>query len=442
MTSAAESRILVHTGAETPMGRLMREYWIPACLSSELAADAPPMRLLLLGEKLVAFRDTSGRVGLLDQRCPHRCASLYFGRNEKDGVRCAYHGWKFDVRGNCVEMPNLPARLDYRDKVKAKAYPVVERNGLVWAYMGPRAEAPPLPLFEPTLLDADNVTYRVFQRECNWLQALEGDIDTSHFGFLHAGSVDPGDLDPDEPSRFAILDRAPEYHVAETQWGTTYAAYRPADPGSIFYRVAHFLVPFWTFLPEGVFRDNVIAQAWVPMDDTHTMVYQLAWKKRSPPPRSLKEGRMIPGLEPKYDYLPNTPDWYGRWRFKANKDNDYLLDREAQRTVSFTGITGVSIQDQAITESMGPVTDHSWEHLVPSDRMITATRRRLVKAATALEQGEVPPGVDNPEINLHARAGSFVASEALAWREAYAQELAAALNPTARLQTSPLTEKA
>jgi phthalate 4,5-dioxygenase oxygenase subunit len=286
------------------------------------------------------------------------------------------------------------------------------------------------------LLEHAEVTYRVFQRECNWLQALEGDIDTSHFGFLHAGSVNAADLDLCEPSRFAILDKRPDYHVTESEWGTTYAAHRPADPGQTFYRVAHFLFPFWTYLPEGVFRDNVIAQAWVPMDDTHTMVYQLAWKKRSPPARSLKEGRMIPGLEPKYDYLPNTSDWYGRWRFVANRENDYLIDRDAQRTVSFTGITGVSIQDQAITESMGGITDHSWEHLVPSDRMITATRRRLVKAALALEKdGAIPPGVDNPEICLAARAGSFVAPKEVPWRHAYSKELAAALNPTQRLQT-------
>ncbi len=431
MTTAQESEVLVRVGAQTPMGKLMRQYWIPACLSTELTGGGAPMRLLLLGEKLIAFRDGSGRVGIMDHRCPHRCASLFFGRTDEDGIRCVYHGWKFDVNGQCLEMPNLPPAQDFSRKVKARAYPARERNGLVWVYMGPRDCPPPMPQFEPTMLDGQAVAYRVFQRECNWLQALEGDIDTSHFGFLHTGAVNVADLDPDEPSRHVYIHRAPEYHVQDEQWGTSYCAYRPAGPGQTHYRVAHFLLPFWTYPPEGNFGDNIITQAWVPMDDTHTMVFHITWKPRPVPPRALKEGKTIPGLESRYDYLPNTTDWYGRWRFVANRENDYLLDRDAQARESYSGLTGVSIQDQAITESMGGVTDHTFEHLAPSDRMIAATRRRLLMAAQALvDKAQTPPLVDDPENALAARGGSYVADATPDWQRTYREQIDLAVDPT------------
>ena len=186
------------------------------------------MRLLLLGEKLIAFRDSEGRVGVMDHRCPHRCASLFLGRNEEGGLRCVYHGWKFAADGSCVDMPNVPPHQDYKDKVHAKAYRVAERNGLVWVYMGERKTAPPLPGIEASLLPEADLQITFVQRECNWLQALEGDIDTSHFGFLHAGAVDPASIQGDNLIRWTVSNRAPEYRVADTDWGTMYAAYRPA----------------------------------------------------------------------------------------------------------------------------------------------------------------------------------------------------------------------
>jgi phenylpropionate dioxygenase-like ring-hydroxylating dioxygenase large terminal subunit len=152
MTDAADSQLLTRVGPGTPMGAFMREYWIPAILSNELVADAPPTRVMLLGEKLIAFRDTDGNVGLMDHRCPHRCASLFFGRNEEGGVRCAYHGWKFTTTGECLDMPNVPPHQKFEAHVRAKAYPCVERNGIVWTYMGARKEPPPLPCFEALLL--------------------------------------------------------------------------------------------------------------------------------------------------------------------------------------------------------------------------------------------------------------------------------------------------
>src|ERR1700687_3103250 len=220
-----DSEDLVRVGPGTAMGGLMREYWLTAAMSSELEKDGAPLRLMLLGEKLIAFRDSSGRVGVMDHRCPHRCASWFLGRNEQNGIRCVYHGWKYDTDGNCVDTPNIAGNPDFTNRIKAKTYQVAERNGLVWVYMGARKTAPALPQIEATLLPEAEVTISFAQRECNWLQALEGDIDTSHFGFLHAGSIQPDDVPEDSLFRHTVTNRAPDYHVAETQCGTMYAAY-------------------------------------------------------------------------------------------------------------------------------------------------------------------------------------------------------------------------
>jgi phthalate 4,5-dioxygenase oxygenase subunit len=434
MTTAAEGELLTRIGPGTPMGRLMREYWVPAVLSSELVADAPPTRLMLLGEKLIAFRDSRGRVGILDHRCPHRCASLFLGRNEKEGIRCAYHGWKFDVEGNCLEMPNVPPAKAFPDKVKAKAYPTVERNGLVWTYMGTREEAPPLPCFEAVMLPPEECNLFMVQRACNWLQALEGDIDTSHFSFLHMGGIEPEAADATNLGKYALLHRAPDYHVADTDWGTMYAAYRPAEPGTTYWRFAHFMFPFWTIPPDGEFTDHVIARAWVPMDDTHTMFVHVSWKKNTPGLRKLKDGSQIPGATIGQRFLPNGSGWFDRWRLAANAENDYLIDRDLQRTASYSGIDGIHLQDQAVTESMGGIVDHTWENLAVSDLMITRTRRRIIMAARAFAEGETPPGVDYPETYQGARGGDFVGPATIGWLQAYADELRASKNPTGVLK--------
>lgn len=438
MAAINDSELLTRTGPGTPLGGLMREYWIPAVLSSELKADGDPVRLMLLGEKLVAFRDSKGRVGVMDHRCPHRCASLFFGRNEKDGIRCAYHGWKFDVEGNCLDMPNMPRHQAFPEKVKAKAYPTVERYGLVWTYMGARQVAPPLPCFESVMIadDAERSQFMV-QRECNWLQALEGDIDTSHLGFLHLGNTESEDADPTNIGRLALENRTPEYHVADTDWGTMYAAYRPGGRDEIYWRFAHFMFPFWTIPPDGHFRDHVIARAWVPMDDEHMMFVHCMWKKSAPGLRKRKDGAPIPGMTPvqPHDYLPNMTDWYGRWRLKANRSNDYLIDRDKQRSNElYAGIAGIHLQDQAITESMGSIVDHGFENLSISDLMISRTRKRIVRAARANAEGIVPPGVDNPEIYQGARGGDFVGPASIGWLQAYSDEVRASQNPTGTLR--------
>ncbi len=435
MTSVRDSETLTRVGPGTPMGEMMRQYWIPAAASNELVADGAPMRLMLLGEKLIAFRDTQGRVGILDHRCPHRTASLFFGRNEHGGLRCVYHGWKYDTDGACLEMPNLPAHQEFCDKVRAKAYPVAERNGLIWTYMGPRAEPPPLPMMEAALLPEDQHRLYFVQRECNWLQALEGEVDTSHFSFLHYGAVDPATIDQDSHSLYNALDRAPGYEVADMPWGTMYGAWRPTGNSGKSWRIAQFLFPFWTMPPDGNFDGHVWERSWVPMDDTHTMFLQLAWNHSTRGVRETIKGEPIPGLGYDYEYLPNTTDWHGRWRLALNRSNDYGIDRGIQANGSFSGIDGLLLQDQAITESMGPIADHTWETLAPSDRMIVRTRDRLRDAALALaEDGTVPPGVDDPDCYLRARSGDFAADAETDWQDAYAEHLRGAENPTGRLR--------
>jgi phthalate 4,5-dioxygenase len=426
-----DSDDLVRVGLGTTMGKLMRQYWLPAAMSSELKADGPPMRLLLLGEKLIAFRDSSGRVGVMDQKCPHRCASLFLGRNEENGIRCVYHGWKFDAEGNCVEMPSVPPERDFKHLVKAKAYKAVERNGLIWVYMGERKEAPPLPMIEATLLPEAEVTINFAQRECNWLQALEGDIDTCHFGFLHAGSIAPNTLPDDALLRYTVTNRAPDYNVADTEVGTMYAAYRDANPGETYWRFANFMLPFWTQTPQGKFATHLHNRAWVPMDDHHTMFVSLRWRHEPAFVTDDRNGKLMPGFGRVFDYLPNTTDWYGRWRLNGRSENDWLVNREAQaHGGNFTGIAGIHAQDQAVTESMGPITDHLSEHLGPSDMMIMRTRRRLLAAARALAKNDtMPPGVDDPEKMYRVRSGDFLTEAGLDWQQAYDRQMHAATRP-------------
>jgi phthalate 4,5-dioxygenase len=372
---------------------------------------------------------------VMDHRCPHRCASLFLGRNEEGGLRCIYHGWKFDVTGKCLDMPNVAPHQDFKDKVGAKAYRTVERGGVVWAYMGARAEVPPLPALEILDVPDDEVGVMMIQRECNYLQALEGDIDTSHFGFLHAGHVDPDDLVEDDPIQHTVTSRAPDYHIAETPWGTQYAGYRAASNGRTSWRFGAFLFPFWTQVPNGDFGDNVQVRGWVPLDDEHTMYCVIWWKRAvsamTQQAPSFKDGAPIGGMGRRNDFLPNTTDWLGRWRLAANAKNDWGMNRAAQHDNEiYSGIDSIHLQDQSVTESMGPILDHTLEHLAASDQMIARTRRRLLTAARALrDKGTPPPGVENVEIFRGARGGYFVSKAGSGWQDTYAAQLAAAAHP-------------
>ena len=425
MKLSIDNEEMARVGPGTVMGNFMRQYWIPAGKSSELATDGTPMRLLLLGEKLVAFRDSNGCVGVMDHLCPHRCASLVLGRNEEGGLRCIYHGWKFDVDGNCVDMPSVSPEQDFKEKVKAKTYKAVDRNGVLWVYMGDRNEPPPMPMIEATLLDTDKVDMFFMQRNCNWMQALEGDIDTSHFGFLHVGHLDPDNVPEGHPLEHTASERAPQYHVKDTPWGTTYGAYRSVKPETIYWRFANYMYPFWTQTPQGEFHRNIQARAWVPLDDEHTLM--IFWRQRNGAPASglpLKDGKPLGGSRPSPEFLPVSTDWLGRYRVKANESNDWLIDREAQRSNRiYSGIDHIGLQDQAVTESMGAITNHSLEHLGPGDLMIARTRRRALQAARAFRDGTPAPNVDTPEVFMGARSGYFEMHQSVEWQKAYADRM-------------------
>jgi phenylpropionate dioxygenase-like ring-hydroxylating dioxygenase large terminal subunit len=415
MLKQEENELICRVGPGTPMGNLMREYWMPALLSSELpSADSDPIRVLLLGEQLIGFRDTNGQVGLIQNNCPHRGASLFFGRNEEAGLRCVYHGWKFDVQGNCIDMPNEPAESDFKSKVKAVAYPTQERNGIVWAYLGPRKEPPRLPDLEANALDGSTAT--AFQLECNWLQILEGDIDTTHVGFLHYGGFTPEEQPPGSFSDYQLRQKPAHFEVIDTPAGVAYGARRPGPPGQHYWRVAQFAMPFYTFTPPGVLGVKKNNGARVPMDDYHTMTFFMNHGGRRP-----NTGPAAPFPEK----LPNSSDWYGRFRFEQNQSNDFHIDRAAQRvnkgSAGYTGITGILMQDAAMTTSMGPIMNRTTERLGSTDAMVIQTRRRLINAVRAhMERGVTPPGVDNPEV-YRVRSGGVFLPEGVDWVQATAE---------------------
>ena len=413
MLKQEDNELITRCGPGTPMGRLMREYWVPAMLSSELPGpDSDPVRVLLLSEQLIGFRDSNGKVGLVANNCPHRGASLFFGRNEESGLRCVYHGWKFDIDGNCIDMPNEPAESDFKSKVKAVSYPCQERGGIVWTYMGPRTTPPPLPDLEANVLEGATAT--AFQLECNWLQILEGDIDTTHVGFLHYGGLSPDDQPKGSFSEYQLRQKPALFEVIETPGGVAYGARRPGPPGESYWRIAQFAMPFYTFTPPGVLGVKKNNGARVPMDDHHTMTFFMNVGGRRP--GTGPTGAVFP------DYLPNTTDWYGRFRFEQTLANDFRIDRDMQRANTgnggYTGIASILLQDAAMTTSMGPIFDRTTEHLGSTDAMVIQTRRRLINAVKAyVERGVTPPGVDDPQV-YQVRSGGVFLPEGVNWVEA------------------------
>ncbi len=427
----SENQLLTRVGPGTPMGNLLRQYWIPVLQSDDLLErDGAPLRVRLLGENLVAFRNTEGKVGLLDQTCPHRCASLFFGRNEESGLRCLYHGWKFDIDGRCVDVPNEPAPSKFNEQIRATAYPCVERNGIIWTYMGPnRGDLPPLPQLGWALVDAKRRGALRYQRACNWLQAMEGDFDSSHLSFLHltfdakheaaANEKKPG---IEYYRNIARMDKQPLLEVKETDAGVMYGARRAADAGQCYWRVTQFLMPFYTSVPSygGKNRDKV----WVPIDDEHTMVWEPHWSASRDLTEEEQVGRQ--GRVPLSGFLPDTDDWLGRARFAANAGNDYFHSRMRQKTANFSGFEDVTpIQDAAMQESMGPICDRTREHLGASDAAIVHMRRRLLNAANAFTyQRSAPPGLASPE-SYRKHGDQMLLNEPDSWAEHYAAKMKA-----------------
>ena len=401
MLSREDNELLTRVGPATPMGDTMRRYWVPALLTRELPGpDCPPVRVKLVGEELVAFRDTLGRIGLLDEYCPHRRASLYLGRNEECGLRCVYHGWKYDVTGQCVDMMNEPEALAFKTKIRTTSYPVVELGGIVWAYMGPAASPPPLPLFAWTQAPESHRHVSKVIQDSNWLQGLEGGIDTSHAPILHrvlkADSKRPG-FKPKDPF---VRGKAPALVVDLTDYGYRYAGIRPLDEADVHVRAYHFILPFHQIRPsrneEGV--PLIAGHVWVPMDDESTMVYNWVTSARDEP---------LPEDERLERRLGNGPADVDQTTFRSrrNRQNNYLQDRQVQKTETFTGIDGINLQDRAVQESMGPIVDRSKEHLGPADKAVIQARRLLLEAIRTVRDGGTPRGLATSYYKLAAAEG-------------------------------------
>ena len=408
MLTPRDNELLTRVGPGTALGSLMRRYWLPALPSADLEADGRPMRVRLLSQDLVVFRDSRGSVGVLDEFCPHRQVSLFFARNEASGLRCVYHGWKFDVHGRCVDLPSEPPDSPMRDRVAAQAWPCAEHGGLVWTYLGEGAP-PPLPDFEWALVPPAQRYASRRLLECNWAQGLEGDIDSSHASFLHAMLDPQAYASYDRPARALYMDADghPRYEVDRTPYGLVIGARRGIEGGERHYwRVAQYIVPFTTMpapYEDELYRCNI----WVPRDDVSTMTFVVDWH----PSRALtdreRETRGTGLTAHCHEFEPGAQS-----RPRANRDNDYLFRNERQREDNYSGIREIWAQDKAVVESMGPVMDRSREHLGSSDKPLVEFRKLLLAAVKSGGQ----PGQPSPAASMLVRSASFTAGAADDWR--------------------------
>jgi phenylpropionate dioxygenase-like ring-hydroxylating dioxygenase large terminal subunit len=405
------------------MGELWRRFWLPFMMSSELPApDCPPKRVRILSEDLVAFRDTAGRVGLLGNHCPHRGASLFFGCNQEGGLRCVYHGWKYDVHGRCIEMPNEPASSTYKDKIQHKAYPCREAGGFIWAYMGPASLKPrDLPRFGFNVVPEKHRLCHKLLVYCNWLQAMEGDVDPAHVSFLHGNLAGPANLPWRERLRVggsfgsssnnpsvttrnlpdATQDIAPAMFVKETDYGLAVGARRRSGADSYFWRINQFLMPGNALIP-APHGANQQCTMRIPIDDDSSWNFRVRWNDHRPLTAEELEDYTKIGINlPEVDPMTFVP--------VENKDNDYLIDRSRQGAVSMTGIKSISQQDRAATESMGPIYDRTQEHLCTTDAGVIALRKILLRAVRDLQQGVEPAQPANAAV-YHVRAPEIKAA--------------------------------
>jgi phthalate 4,5-dioxygenase oxygenase subunit len=412
---------ITRVGPGTPCGDLMRRYWQPFLLSSELPeADCPPVRVRLLCEDLVAFRDTDGRVGLIDAHCPHRRAPMFFGRNEECGMRCVYHGWKFDRNGDCVDMPSEPAGTPLQARVKIKAYPTFEGGGVVWAYMGPREHMPAPPDYEWMRAPETHRFVSKTYEDCNFLQALEGGLDTAHSSYAHNNDIANRNMPRNR-------DKAPRLDVELTDYGYRYISTRQSAEKDAYVRVYQYIMPAQQIRGSIIKieggrsdRPRFDGHIWVPIDDESCFVFNTmySYDASAPLPRDFVmafESRAGRGPE---HHVPGT------FRLLANRSNDYFIDRHVQKTQTFTGIEGVNTQDYALQEGMGPIVDRSLENLGTSDKAIVAMRRMMLRSIDAVARGEDPPGVD-PAVHGQVRPYDDYLPAGADWRQFFEKELAA-----------------
>jgi phthalate 4,5-dioxygenase len=417
MLRKEQNDLLTQTDAGTPMGDLFRRYWIPALLASELADnECPPVRIKLLSERLLAFRDTDGRYGLIDEFCGHRGVSLWFGRNEESGLRCSYHGWKYDVTGQCVDVPSEPEESGFCKRVKLRSYPLLRIGDILWTYMGKPEDEPPHPEWEFALVPSEQTFTSKRWQECNWLQAMEGGIDSSHVSFLHRGNLNSDPLFKGaKGNQYNLNDARPVFEVVEQPGGLYIGARRNAEGGRYYWRITPWVMPSFTMVPPR--GDHPLhGHFWIPMDDENCW----AWSFDYHPVRALTKAErqaMIDGKGIHVRYVPGT------FRPLANKDNDYLMDRAAQKAgITYSGIEGIAMQDASLQESMGPIVDRTKENLVSTDNGIIMARHRLLKAARALrEKGTIPPGVD--PAHHRVRSAAVVLPPEQAFKDAAREDL-------------------
>jgi phthalate 4,5-dioxygenase oxygenase subunit len=384
MLTREDNDLLTRVTGDAPMGRMMRRYWIPAVLAEEVAEnDGTPVRTTILGEKLVVFRDTAGTVAVIDERCPHRLASLALGRNEEGGIRCIYHGWKFNAAGACIDLPTEPGEHGFRNRITLTSYPVREAGGMIWTYLGPPESVPAFPVFDWMTLPRDRFALMKAGENVNYAQAIEGAIDSSHSWFLHQGILWDWKL------RHSIsTDTAPKMEAQDLPYGFRYAAIRIPNEHperDRYVRVTVFVAPFTALIPRPMDRTKAAhVQIFVPVDDTHTMFYGIFFSQNDTPVDEAATRRthhLVPG-----------DDLDRNWVKRANESNGYLQDRARMKAGDWTGIEGFSNQDMACQESMGPIVDRTHEHLGTSDIAIIRMRRRMLDAVRRFERGEPPLG--------------------------------------------------
>ncbi|WP_049823275.1 Rieske 2Fe-2S domain-containing protein [Bradyrhizobium sp. WSM2254] len=423
MLSKENNDLICRVGRGTPMGELMRQYWIPALPSSEFPGpDCPPKRMMLLGEKMVMFRDSEGRMGALEEYCPHRGASLYFGRNEDGGLRCAYHGWKFDTSGKCLDTPT--EQPDRREKfcknIKARSYPCHEVNHMIWVYLGSNAP-PPFPKFEINLLPETHVIPPlIMMEEANWLQNLEGDIDSTHLDWVHR-RLHEDSPKPEKGMRgfWNPTGLPPVLDIVPTSYGAYYSAKRVLKDGSEWHRINQFIFPFHTMVTQG---DGTIGlRSHVPVDDEHSMLIMHIGHPVEPMSAEYRS-RIANVFEEVGGYMDRTNDPRSYFMTKLNKTNDYGRDWKVEKEIMFSGIPfAANLQDRAMTELMTndkgeAIYDRTKEHLSASDAMIVTVRRQLINAATKFrDASEAPANVHNVELDT-VRSASVRTPANADWR--------------------------
>ncbi|KCB24058.1 Rieske 2Fe-2S domain-containing protein [Bordetella hinzii] len=415
MLTKEENELLCRVEGDAAMGQLMRRHWVPVCLTEEVSEpDGDPVHARILGEDLVVFRDTEGRVGVMDEYCPHRRVSLVYGRNEDCGLRCLYHGWKMDVEGTVIEMVSEPAASSMAEKVKHKAYKVQEWGGMVWAFMGPQDQVPEFvpPSWAP---ERDTkVSIAKVLVPCNWAQILEGAIDSAHSSSLHSSDFVPARVGGAEATDKNWLrpstDKAPRMQVHRTPYGFRYAAIRRPITNAAqndYIRSTVFVAPGTVLIPPNNLYN--VANVNVPMDDTNTVFYFIAWGARETTP-DTETWRKFLGASVGRDLDE-------RYRPLRNMENRFWQDRQAMKAGNFTGIKGFPNQDIAMWVTMGPIANRSDDRLGASDLAIVEFRRQMLEAVQAFAQGAPAIGTAEQRIPASVCAFQAIVPKSVDWRE-------------------------